>query len=127
MLLLDRACDQKLAEACTLLGTILADPASPAAAPASAAEKLEQACDLGDSLGCTHLAVLLREGRGVLSDTERALSLLITACDRKVARACALAAELHAERGEKEAATRARERACELGFTDACPKPGTGK
>jgi TPR repeat protein len=55
---------------------------------AHAARKFAGACDAGSPTGCGNLAVLLRDGRGVPPDPERADTLMHSACDEGNARAC---------------------------------------
>ena len=55
---------------------------------ASAARKFAGACEAGSPVGCGNYAVLLRDGRGVDPDPDRAEALMRGACDDGSARAC---------------------------------------
>ena len=68
------------------------------AAAKAAASRLERACDDGSAHACQHLGGMLRDGRIVERDAERALRLFIRACDAEHADGCRQLSALSAAR-----------------------------
>ena len=49
--------------------------------PSQAAELFQTACDRGNTISCSNLAVLYRRGQGVEQDLQRAAELFRIGCD----------------------------------------------
>jgi TPR repeat protein len=93
-----------------------------------ARKAFEKACHLGALKGCTTVAFLHAEGRGVPRDRARAVRLYQDACDRGEMRACFKLGELHfyGLSGENTTyrATELFENACDGGDAAACAAVG---
>lgn len=89
---LDRACASKAGRACAFAGLLytegLCEVPYNAGAWSLGVRYYEQACDLGNVGGCTHLGLLVRAGHGVTKNETRGQQLLLGACARGDTVAC---------------------------------------
>ncbi len=116
-LLLDRACNAKLWEACTDLGLMRVTKD-----PIEAGRLFERACEAGSPRGCHRLGLMALEGVGRPRDTTAATTLLKKACGQEQAAACHDLGLIAADAAPPDNVTAARlyERGCELGSGEAC-------
>ena len=79
-----------------------------------------RACDRGNRLACTNLAMRFVEGDGVTQDLSRAMQWLSVGCGADAPMACVSLARLRAAGGEREGARAAWRVACGAGFWVGC-------
>ncbi|HTJ44649.1 MAG TPA: tetratricopeptide repeat protein [Kofleriaceae bacterium] len=91
--LLDQACSQKLAAACTVLGFVYLNGRGVPADPKRSLDAYKQGCELGDDDGCIGAADV--HSRGLLGQVDHASAIpyLDKACTHGSGRACVLLAE----------------------------------
>jgi TPR repeat protein len=125
--LLEKACTEKLAPACTVLGYVYLNGRGVAADAKRAEAAYAAGCELGDDDGCIGAADV--HSRGLLGEVDHAsaIPLLAKACARGSGRACVLLAEKYAGAlGTAEDPAKARELYAKAfdALKNDCPKSG---
>jgi TPR repeat protein len=129
--LYQKACERGCADGCNGLGWLYEHGEGVEKDMKHAVELYSKACEGGPAAGCppqsapgcTNLAEMYRLGAGGLSrDEERAAELLGTACSGGWGDACFRLASIYDQRSpsSRSEAIRLRERACDLGYEEAC-------
>jgi TPR repeat protein len=99
---------------------------------ACVARKLTEACSLGEAPACGYAGRMWLDGRGVASDPDRGLAMVLRACEGGVVLACTAGlrwlAEARREQAVKEGPALHRrlddERSCLMGGADRCMELG---
>ncbi|MGA9519949.1 MAG: hypothetical protein WBV82_00715 [Myxococcaceae bacterium] len=97
--LLERGCQRGAMQGCVALAELEESPSDPGAL-AALAEGLRRACDEGLPRACALYAPLLRDGRGVRADAERARQVAQAACLAGETGACGVGVEDECLRGK---------------------------
>ena len=119
-----RACDGKVASACTNLGSLYGRGSGVARDDAKAAALYRNACDRGDATACANLADFLMRGTGVTADPAAGLALYGKACEAgdKIACRDLGATYVSGDRVPRDPTLGARwlQKGCDLGSAQAC-------
>ncbi len=126
----ERACDAANGLSCVVAGIILEDRARGAARNARmtakmAARRYEQACTIGDDLGCMHKALwMFRRGDAASGELAGATQQLRSSCERQHGASCHQLAQLYRHgisvKRSHEQAQRYARAGCAAGDGDSC-------